>query len=278
VCFTKTAHRAAGFFGPGVPRALAFLRGKPAAQLGRFSRRENVVGWLFLLSCGSFPFSLRAGRRRRAAEAASRMRGIRIAQLCHRPSPGAQKSAPASPRRRGEAREFALARTPAALFVIAGLDPAIQAESSHLRACRMDARVEPAHDEKRNAVSKNLCWCGYPPPQPSPSRGEKISARFLHHRRPRRSARPRTLVRGNQRQKTSGAFFAPRERGRLAFLFSRAGGSVASVARMERSAIRVIVSGAGKSRVSLRFMRATDWLPLLPWREKVASPRSRRAG
>jgi hypothetical protein len=32
----------------------------------------------------------------------------------------------------------------------------------------------------------------------------------------------------------------------------------ASVARMERSAIRVIVSGAGKSRISLRFMRATD--------------------
>ncbi len=32
----------------------------------------------------------------------------------------------------------------------------------------------------------------------------------------------------------------------------------AIVARMERSAIRVIVSGAGKSRISLRFMRATD--------------------
>ena len=36
------------------------------------------------------------------------------------------------------------------------------------------------------------------------------------------------------------------------------GRHLASVARMERSAIRVIVSGAGKSRVSLRFMRATD--------------------
>jgi len=34
---------------------------------------------------------------------------------------------------------------------------------------------------------------------------------------------------------------------------------VASVARMERSAIRVFVSGEDKSRISLRFMRATDW-------------------
>ena len=28
---------------------------------------------------------------------------------------------------------------------------------------------------------------------------------------------------------------------------------------MERSAIRAFVSGAGKSRISLRFMRATDY-------------------
>jgi hypothetical protein len=58
--------------------------------------------------------------------------------------------------------------------------------------------------------------------------------------------------------KTSGTarvLFAPRERGRLALFSSRAG---ASVARMERSAIRAFVSGAGKSRISLRFMRATD--------------------
>jgi hypothetical protein len=80
---------------------------------------------------------------------------------------------------------------------------------------------------------------------------------------------------GNQRH-TSGAFRAARTRSAGFFFSSRAGASVASVARMERSAIRVIVSGAGKSRISLRFMRATDSCAgvfLLPWREKVASPR-----
>jgi hypothetical protein len=89
-------------------------------------------------------------------------------QCTDAPSPGSAFAAlmPRHPLPRGEAE------APVDSFVIAGLDPAIQAEPPHLRACRMDARVEPAHDEKRNAVSKNLCWCGYPPPQPSPSRGE----------------------------------------------------------------------------------------------------------
>ena len=36
---------------------------------------------------------------------------------------------------------------------------------------------------------------------------------------------------------------------------------IASAARMERSAIRVFVSGVGKSRISLRFMRVTDFAP-----------------
>ena len=71
--------------------------------------------------------------------------------------------------------------------------------------------------------------------------------------RPRRSARPR-ISGGNQRH-SSGAFRAARTRSADFFFSYRAG---ASVARMERSAIRVIVSGAGKSRISLRFMRATD--------------------
>lgn len=37
-----TAHRAAGFFGPGVPRALA-LAGTPAAQLGRGKRAARTM-------------------------------------------------------------------------------------------------------------------------------------------------------------------------------------------------------------------------------------------
>jgi hypothetical protein len=89
--------------------------------------------------------------------------------------------------------------------------------------------------------------------------------------RPRRSARPRISCGGNQRH-SSGAFRVARTRSADFFFSYRAG---ASVARIERSAIRVIVSGAGKSRISLRFMRATDSCAgvfLLPWREKVASP------
>jgi hypothetical protein len=53
----------------------------------------------------------------------------------------------------------------------------------------------------------------------------------------------------------------------------------ASVARMERSVIRVLVSGAGKSRISLRSIRATSShsaRSLAPW-HRSRSGRHRRA-
>jgi hypothetical protein len=117
VCLTQLHTGLRGFSTPAFRAPSHFCEGKKRHKTsGAFRVARTWTAEFFILSCGSFPFSPRAGRRRRAAEAASRMRGIRIAQLCHRPSPGAQKSAPASPHRRGEAREFALARTPAALF------------------------------------------------------------------------------------------------------------------------------------------------------------------
>jgi hypothetical protein len=35
-------------------------------------------------------------------------------------------------------------------IVTAGLDPAVHAEPPRIRKCRMDARVQPAHDEEKD--------------------------------------------------------------------------------------------------------------------------------
>ena len=143
-------------------------------------------------------------------------------------------------------------------------------------------RLEPISGGYQRSVHRGACGAGLQTPRAGRRANRQILRRLspvcltqlhtgLRGLRPRRSARPRIFA--GETSGTARALFAPRERGRLTYLSSRAG---ASVARMERSAIRVIVSGAGKSRISLRFMRATDSCAgvfLLPWREKVASPR-----